>query len=1100
MSVAGSLIIALIGLVLLASVDYSWELPTSIRSRTVVIAGTLILIACLAWCVRAYRRWSRSAVAGELETTFPELGQRIRTMIEFAPSVPARAASDHRSAADESGRLTGYSTESESGTQITTDRSEDHAPASGVAPALVAALARQVDEQTRTLDFHRIVPYRFLWGLSGILACFILLLGVSAAANREWKTALARALGREAPYTQIHVQPGNVDLDQGHSLPIEFQIQGRQRSAPQLQWRAAGKETDWTTDLIDHDGTASDNHTRKFEAQLREVREPLEYRVVAGPVASPVYHIELRYPLVLQQVHTTIEPPSYTGLAKQSFPDGNINGLAGSVATFSIELDRKPISASVQLSRVGELSSEEERLVARPVEIEGTLVTWRMPLEHDLTWTLSARSQEGTSLPEKRFRVRVRPDQPPEVYFQQPESSAEVHTLAEVLMRIQASDDFGLTRSGIVFQINNLEEHTLLEEDFAQTAKTAAEVQQTGHLTPRTRAVLERVLPLEYFSLTQKDAVTYYGFAEDNYPGQAQQTRTDLRFIDIRPFRVEYEESTGQPRSGVDGTARGRLPTALDELIRRERLILNRTMKLPDQKNGWKQREINAVDELLQEQGLLAALTRELADFTLEFAAAEEVDTLYRAEASMLAAVDSLSLGNLEAAAVQEKDAQQYLVEGRNQLRMLLRRSLFARQAFRRANERLQSRLFRNRTDSQRGQELVSRLVRLAQEENSLTQLAAELSIPQPQQSEAAAEQRQVSLVDLENRQYDVTTEAHDVLKVFQQVEDLNELVQLRMKTATDHADTAATALGAGEFQSAATEISDAAHGFEELAVHVATLTAADFSRRVAETSLLTGELSQSQRELIRMLQQSSATKDSRNPMELSSTLQRLRSRAETVSDLVNDLMMFQDPNAGTGPDEVSRLAKQQKVVETLSRIRSATEKIDGSSGSVSSDVLSELEDTRERGELIAAALNQLFRKLVMPRLARLREFEARATELSRQMELMHSEEDIHDWNRALRELIPQLADEQAAGPAREELSQLLQQNQLPPVQDWQKEAGKLSPPGGLSGKMARMTEELRRQILELVLADFHHHHEEPVPPAYTRLVNTYLQILSTNQ
>ena len=45
----------------------------------------------------------------------------------------------------------------------------------------------------------------------------------------------------------------------------------------------------------------------------------------------------------------------------------------------------------------------------------------------------------------------------------------------------------------------------------------------------------------------------YYGFAEDIKPGQAQRTETDLRFIDIRPFRRNYEAEmeilrwTGQP-------------------------------------------------------------------------------------------------------------------------------------------------------------------------------------------------------------------------------------------------------------------------------------------------------------------------------------------------------------------------------------------------------------------------------------------------------------------------------------------------------------------------------------------------------------------------
>ncbi len=48
------------------------------------------------------------------------------------------------------------------------------------------------------------------------------------------------------------------------------------------------------------------------------------------------------------------------------------------------------------------------------------------------------------------------------------------------------------------------------------------------------------MLPLEHFELTQQDSVMYYAFAEDNRPGAAQRTESDLRFIDIRPFRRQY--------------------------------------------------------------------------------------------------------------------------------------------------------------------------------------------------------------------------------------------------------------------------------------------------------------------------------------------------------------------------------------------------------------------------------------------------------------------------------------------------------------------------------------------------------------------------------
>jgi len=1073
-------LLALSGIVvLLAIADDAWELPVSLRKLLAWGAAGTILVVCLWRCVLVFRRWNLIAVAGRVEKSFPELGQRIRTVLEFPwdRDKPRRSSS------------------------IPNEPDPvEKCSSSGIAPSLISALSRQVEEQTATLDFQRVIPYRLLGIVGGVLMVTGLMIGVSAAMNWEWRTALSRAMGSDIPYTTILVQPGNVDLVQGDSLPIKFQLHGRRRDQSQLQWRSTGSENGWTIDTIESPENQPSPRTWSYNIQLPSVEGPLEYRIVAGPVASPVYHIGIRYPLHLKQVRATLQHPAYTGQADRSFSDGNMSGLIGSTAMFSMELDRSPATASIELSRIGDLEPGEKRHWTQAAQIDGAFVTWRLPLAHDLTWTLSARSPEGTTLPEKRFRVRVHPDRPPEVSFQEPDTNSEVHTLAEVLMQIHASDDFGLTRAGIVFQVNNLEEHTLLEEDFVQAANAAAEAQQTGHLTPRTRAQLERVLPLEYFELTQKDAVTYYAFAEDNFPGQPQRTRSDLRFIDIRPFRVEYDQRTGQSLRGDGGNARGRLPTALDELIRRERQILNRTMKLQDREKNRKPREINAIDELVQEQGLLAALTRELADYTLEFAAQEEIDTLYRAEASMLAAIDSLSLGNFETAAIQEKDAQQYLVEGRNQLRRLLQQSLFARQSYRRANSRLQSRLFRDRSDMQSAQGLVSRLRGLAREERELARMADGISDhPDMPMDSAVADKQQSRIVDLENRQYDVATDAHELLKLIKRFEDLNELVQSRMNAAAEQTDIAANSLGSGNFQAASMQARTAADKFEELAAHVETLSAAEFSQRVAATSLLTGELAQLERELIGVLSGGGKETVSSDQPELVSRLQRLRSRAETVSNLVQDLATFKDPNSGTGPENVSRLAEEQKVMETMRRISEASEKVEASPQAISSEVMSALEETRERSELTAAALDSLFRRLVTPRLARLKEFEARTLDMTRSMEQVQSPDEIGEWDRKLRELIFQLSTEKAAGKTREELARQLRENQLPTVRDWQQSDGKMTPPGPLGQSLARVTDELRKQILELILADFHHNHDEPVPAAYTRLVNSYLQILSTN-
>ena len=133
-------------------------------------------------------------------------------------------------------------------------------------------------------------------------------------------------------------------------------------------------------------------------------------------------------------------------------------------------------------------------------------------------------------LPKNRYRIDVLEDRPPRVAFEQPDEALEVHPIAEVLNRIRVGDDFGLTRAGIVFQFNDGDEQTLVVKDFtAEPAKA------------RTTAALQEMLLLEKLAASPTDSLTYYAFAEDNYPAGAKRTETDLRYLDIRPFKREYK-------------------------------------------------------------------------------------------------------------------------------------------------------------------------------------------------------------------------------------------------------------------------------------------------------------------------------------------------------------------------------------------------------------------------------------------------------------------------------------------------------------------------------------------------------------------------------
>jgi hypothetical protein len=93
-------------------------------------------------------------------------------------------------------------------------------------------------------------------------------------------------------------------------------------------------------------------------------------------------------------------------------------------------------------------------------------------------------------------------------------------------MQVEAGDDFGLSKIGIVYQVGNGPKKTLrLDEAPTQ---------------PVSLATLAK-LSLEEHQLSHQDSVTYYAFAEDNYPSGPHRVTTELGFIDIRPYKRAYQ-------------------------------------------------------------------------------------------------------------------------------------------------------------------------------------------------------------------------------------------------------------------------------------------------------------------------------------------------------------------------------------------------------------------------------------------------------------------------------------------------------------------------------------------------------------------------------
>jgi hypothetical protein len=730
-----TLLLALLSLGLLAFADYRWELALSARFATLVTLTVMVLLFAAGLLWRAVRHWSQPTTAAEIEAAFPQLGQSVRTTVQFGTMNVEQAQSE------------------------------------GVATTLVTALAEHTRQRALPLPIEDVVPAKRLAWVGVALVAIAAAFAGAVAVDWEWRNAASRAFLGNDPYRQLEVLPGDQTVSEGGETTIDIALIGRTNREVLLFTRPAEEaEADWTErklqkrdqeDKITHSagqrGKSADPTTAlaltsealssasrpraEFVAKLDRLTKPLEYRVTAGPLASVVYRIDIRRPLRIDEITVNLTPPTYTGQPTSTSLDANLSVLEGTHAKFVIEFDKPVKSASLVFAprrqpvddedknepEVRPLTLEKLQLTNQQLEAKSRrdprgsvsegpkLATIELSLTEDRNYSIVAESEDGMFLAENKYRIRVRQDQPPQVSFESPDEKTEVHTLAELAMRIRVRDDYGLAKAGVIFQINNEQEVPLIAKDFAIVAGAADELASVGRISPTTQTALEKVLPLEYFELTQKDSVMYFAFAEDNRPDKPQRTETEMRFIDIRPFKRTYSVVDPEPMNGMGG---GPGLKSLEELIQRQRYGLNRTMQVEKQAAVGRMPDATSLEGLMTFEKELAGNVRDTAE-NLQSRGFDDVGLFFQAEAAMLAAVDSLSVGKWENATLQMRDALKALIEARNLISLfILKNPTPAQLAEMRWLDRLMAQKIRRpKTDKEEARELIRRLEALISEE-----------------------------------------------------------------------------------------------------------------------------------------------------------------------------------------------------------------------------------------------------------------------------------------------------------------------------------------------------------------------------------------------
>lgn len=617
-------LVAIVTIALMALVDYFFELPFG--PRAVGCAGLIAAIAgALYW---THRRWIRpltlSKAAATTEERVGEFGQRLRTTLDYHQGQPTPAEAS---------------------------------------PHLITAMHGQTARVARQVDWDGIVDGRPAVLSFAIAAAAFLFVMIALIRVPEYRTAMARAMLLPLEYTSVDYTPHEQTVKFGDSVEVEVTIEGRPVSTAIVRYRPADStDSDWTTiDLANPNQTEStgdDAETQRnavalvgrFTAKIADLQHDLEMEVLAGPRSLPAGHITVLKPLTIEHASAQVVPPPYTGRSGETVESLDLKVLEGSDVEIRLELNRAAAEGALVPAAAAGGKSDQEGVGAAvaPISLviaDNCLTGTLKNLRQSASYTVNAKTADGMSLDPAPLRIRVQLDQKPDVKFFAPPEELTVIPTTEVPVVVQASDDLGLFKVGIQYRVDDGELCTLWEGS------------GDGKTDPLQAASL---LLIEDLNVTFRNAVSYYAFAEDNYFGEKRRTTTELRFIDIRPFKIDYQvvDSEGGSCSGS---------VSLEELIHHQRQNLRAAFAARQDRGELREQ----AEKLRRGEAALEEQAREFVE-GIE-AQIGPVPTLDVAVALMGDAVKLLSQQEIDPAAESEQQALASLMQARENLRQILK-------------------------------------------------------------------------------------------------------------------------------------------------------------------------------------------------------------------------------------------------------------------------------------------------------------------------------------------------------------------------------------------------------------------------------------------
>jgi hypothetical protein len=410
--------------------------------------------------------------------------------------------------------------------------------------AMLASVLADAAKRCRNLDLDRVVSRQALRkaAMSASAATVALFVLGFFSAGPASRAAQVFALYLFPERIVLEVAPGDVKLRAGQSLRVIARMPGSSGAVVPVLRYGNGKE--WREARME---SGQDGFAFSFE----RVEQGFSYSVAAAAARSRDYTVAVVRPPRVERIDLHYEYPRAFGLKPRLEEDsGDIYGPIGTRVRISVITDKPITNAALTLGEGKRVTLQHGAEGA-----EGELL-----IAEDGSYRVALGDADGLFNPgDTEYFIRTLEDRPPDVRVVRPAGDRQVTPIEEVAIEARADDDFGIAAFDLVYSVRGGEEKSV---PFRRDG--------SGMTVNGTRTVY-----LEDLAVQPGDFVTYYARARDVSRGKrATEARSDIFFLEVKPFEEEFVAAESQQMGGGSGDR------SLDDLAEAQKEIIVATWKL----------------------------------------------------------------------------------------------------------------------------------------------------------------------------------------------------------------------------------------------------------------------------------------------------------------------------------------------------------------------------------------------------------------------------------------------------------------------------------------------------------------------------------------